>query len=71
MTLMLAAEARGLVTGPLSGFDPDQVRQAFDIGDRYLPVMLVAVGYAASLDEVRKPRLAVEEVLAFDRARTF
>ena len=71
MILMLAAEARGLAAGALVGFDPDKVKRAFDIEDRYLPVMLLTVGYAATTEEQRKPRLSVDEVLAFDRCRSF
>ena len=71
MTLMLAAEARGLATGALVGFDPLKVKNIFDIDERYLPVMLLTVGYAANTDESRKPRLTVDEVLSFDRARNF
>jgi nitroreductase len=71
MILMLAAEARGLAAGALVGFDPEAVKRAFHIEDRYLPVMLLTVGYAATTDERRKPRLDVDEVLAFDRCRKF
>jgi nitroreductase len=71
MTLMLAAEAKGLVSGPMIGFDPEGVKQAFGIADRYVPVMLIAVGYAAPGNHPRKPRLSVDEVLAFERGREF
>jgi nitroreductase len=69
MTLMLAAEARGLATGALTGFDPARLRAAFGIGPRWLPVMLVTVGWAAERSDARMPRLKVEQVLAFDRWR--
>jgi nitroreductase len=71
MTMMLAAEARGLAAGALVGFDPAAVKRVFDIGDRFLPVMLLAVGYPSTRVESRKPRLSVDEVLAFDRGRPF
>ena len=71
MTMMLAVEARGLAAGALVGFDPEAVKQRFDIDDRFLPVMLLAVGFPSSRDETRKPRLPVDEVLAFDRGRHF
>lgn len=71
MILMLSAEARGLASGALSGFDPEGLRREFHIDERYVPVMLVAVGHPAVRDEQRKPRLAVDEVLAFDRGREF
>jgi nitroreductase len=71
MTLMIAAEAKGLVSGPMIGFDPEGVKREFNISDRYVPVMLLTVGYAAPGNLPRKPRLGVEEVLAFDRGREF
>ena len=71
MTLMLVAEAKGLVSGPMIGFDPAGVKREFDIADRYVPAMLIAVGYAAPGNTPRKPRLTADEVLAFDRAREF
>jgi nitroreductase len=69
MTLMIAAQARGLVSGPMIGFDPEGVKREFRISDRYLPVMLVTVGYPAPGNRPRKPRLGVGRVLAFDRWR--
>jgi nitroreductase len=71
MVLMIAAEAKGLVSGPMIGFDPEGVRREFGISGRYLPVMLVTVGYPAPGNTPRKPRLRVDEVLAFDRGREF
>jgi nitroreductase len=71
MTLMLAAEARGLATGALSGFDPRQVHDEFDIEPRYLPVMLIAVGHPARVERRAQPRLDVDEILSFDRGRRF
>jgi nitroreductase len=67
MTLMLAAEARGLYTGALSGFDPERVKREFGIEDRYVPVMLLAVGHAAGSARARMPRLELSDVLRFDR----
>ncbi len=67
MTLMLAARARGLATGPMIGFDPEGVKREFNISDRYVPVMLVTVGYAdAGKNWLRKPRLTPEEVLLYN-----
>jgi len=71
MILMISAQARGLASGALSGFDPDRVRRDFDIDERYLPVLLLAVGYAKAQSPTRQPRLPVDEVLAFDRCRIF
>jgi nitroreductase len=71
MTLMIAAQARGYATGPMIGFDPEQVKKLFDISNRYVPVMLVTLGYAAPGNWPRKPRLSVDEVLEFNQGREF
>jgi nitroreductase len=71
MALMIAAQAKGLVSGPMIGFDPEGVKREFGISDRYVPVMLLPVGYAAPGNWPRKPRLGVDEVLAFGQGREF
>jgi len=71
MTLMIAAEAKGLSTGPMIGFDPAGVKREFNIPDRYVPVMLVTLGYSAPGNWPRKPRLSVDEVLEFNNGREF
>ncbi len=71
MTLMIAAQAKGLATGPMIGFDPAGVKREFNIPDRYIPVMLLTVGYSAPGNWPRKPRLGVNEVLAFNEGRNF
>ena len=71
MLFMIAAQARGYATGPMIGFDPEQVKKLFKISDRYVPVMLVTLGHAAPGNHGRKPRLSVDEVLAFNEGREF
>ena len=71
MTFMFAAQARGYATGPMIGFDPEQVKKIFGISDRYVPVMLITLGYPAPGNAPRKPRLSVDEVLAFNQGREF
>ncbi|MBJ6364332.1 nitroreductase family protein [Paenibacillus sp. GCM10012307] len=44
--LILAAKARGYDTLPMGGYDPDAFRKFFNVPDRYVPVMLIAVGKA-------------------------
>lgn len=71
MALMIAARDRGLVSGPMIGFDPEGVKREFGISDRYVPVMLLTVGYEAPGNWPRKPRLAADEVLSFHQGREF
>ena len=66
MILMLAAEARGLASGALSGFSVEKVRQQFNIAERYLPVVLLTVGYPREQSEGRMPRLDIDEILVFE-----
>jgi nitroreductase len=63
MTLMLAAQAMGLVSGPMIGFDPEQVRAGFGLGADDVPALLVTVGRPAPDNWPRKPRQPVSEVL--------
>ncbi|WP_175766462.1 nitroreductase family protein [Burkholderia cenocepacia] len=63
MTLMIAAEDRGLASGPMIGFDPAAVAAAFGLKSTDVPVMLVTVGYAAPGNWPQKPRKSTSDVL--------
>ena len=63
MTLMLAAQGMGLATGPMSGFDPGAVSEAFDLSADEVPVMLIATGYTAPGNLPQKPRKPIAGVL--------
>lgn len=65
MILMLAAQARGMSSGALGGFDPGGVSEAFGIKSSEIPVMLIAVGYPAGKARSQKIRKAVDSVLSF------
>ena len=64
MNLMLAAQAMGLASGPMIGFDAAGVSSDFGLAPTEIPVMLVAVGRAAPGNWPRKRRRPVEQVLA-------
>jgi len=66
MALMLAAEERGIATGPMIGFDPDQVRDLLEVTARYVPVMLIAMGPSGEGNWPRKPRLPLEHILCWE-----
>jgi nitroreductase len=65
MTLMLAAGNRGYVSCPI-GFNPVQVMEILNISDHYVPVMMLTVGHPAPGNNARRPRLPVDQVLAFN-----
>ena len=62
-TLIYAAEAMGFVSGPMVGFDAEGVVREFGLERYEVPVMLVAVGRAASGNWPQKPRRPLAEVL--------
>lgn len=62
-TLIYAAEALGLVSGPMVGFDAEGVVREFGLQPNEVPVMLVAVGRAAPGNWPQKPRRPLTEVL--------
>lgn len=62
-TLIYAAEAMGLASGPIGGFDAEGVAREFGLEPHEIPVMLVAVGRAASGNWPQKPRRPLHEVL--------
>ncbi|WVT76669.1 nitroreductase family protein (plasmid) [Sinorhizobium chiapasense] len=64
-TLIYAAEALGLSSGAMGGFDAEGVAQEFNLGPNELPAMLVAVGRAAPGNWPQKPRRPLDEVLHF------
>jgi nitroreductase len=64
MTLMLAAQDKGMVSGPMIGFDAAGVAAAFGLAATEVPVMLVTVGYPAAGNWPQKPRKPASEVLS-------
>jgi nitroreductase len=65
MTLMLAAEEKGLVTGPMIGFDAAGVSAAFGLSADEVPALVITCGKAAPGNWPRKARRPVGETLSF------
>ncbi|XID92951.1 nitroreductase family protein [Paenibacillaceae bacterium WGS1546] len=65
MQLMLSAKARGYDTVPMGGYDAKKFVEAFGIGDRYEPIMLIAIGKAAQ-EGYPSARLSVDEVVRWN-----
>jgi nitroreductase len=64
MNLMIAAQAMGLASGPMIGFDAAAVSADFGLANTEIPVMLIAVGRAAPGNWPRKRRRPLEQVLS-------
>ncbi|TXK77437.1 nitroreductase family protein [Paenibacillus sp. N3.4] len=65
MQLMNIARAKGYDTVPMGGYDKGKFIEAFGISDRYVPVMLVAIGKAANPGRPTT-RLPIEDVTFFN-----
>ncbi|MFD1956949.1 nitroreductase family protein [Paenibacillus thailandensis] len=65
MQLMLAAKAKGLDSCPMGGYNPDKLAQEFRIPERYVPVLLVAIGKAAAPARPSM-RFPVEQVMVWN-----
>ncbi len=64
MQLMLVAKSRGYDTVTIGGFDKIKFIDTFDIDDRYLPIVLIALGKAAS-PAFKTTRLPVDKITSF------
>ncbi len=65
MNLMLLASEKGISSCPVGGFSEAQLRRAFEISERFVPVIVVALGMP-SLNAGRpviKPRRPASEVI--------
>ena len=61
--ILLGATALGLGACWVGAFDEEQAAEALNLDDRFRPVALVAIGYAASEPSVGPPRRPLDEVV--------
>ena len=61
--LILAARALGLAAGPMSGFDPERVNQAFFADSTWRVNFMINLGYADGSSKPRGPRMPFEEAV--------
>lgn len=66
MSLMYAAQARGYATGPMIGFDPQQVSELLELGPNYLPVMMIVMGTQKDEPMPRGYRRPLPEVVRLE-----
>lgn len=64
MQLMLIAKDKGYDTVPMGGFNKQQFIEKFNIDDRYMPIVLIALGKAA-VPGHQTTRLPIEDVVDF------
>ncbi len=62
-TMMLVAEAYGLDTAPMEGFDPAAVKKEFGLPQESEVVALLAVGFGKAPDKAYGGRLALENIV--------
>ncbi len=76
MNLMLAATQLGLVARPMAGFDPVLLMDKFEIEYKYIPIIMVAVGYPdddeshvpesyRGTENIPRSRYPVEKIIQF------
>ncbi|MGG4220201.1 nitroreductase family protein [Paenibacillus jamilae] len=63
--LMLVARAHGYDTVAMGGYDEAELKQAFGIKDRYIPIMLIALGKAAQPGH-QTTRLPIDDITFFN-----
>jgi nitroreductase len=64
MQLMLLAKAKGYDTVPMGGFDKQKFIEKFQVSDRYMPIVLIAVGKAAA-PAFKTTRIPVKDIVEF------
>lgn len=68
MLFMLIAKDKGWDTCPMIGFEPERMREAFHIPDRYELVMLITIGKANTKNQrLRGYRKTVDEFVSFGK----
>ena len=66
MTLMLAAQAEGLRTCPMIGFDPEKVAEIAGLDADHIPVMLITLGHPGDGAAFPTSRFPMGEVVRLE-----
>lgn len=64
MQLMLIAKSKGYDTVTMGGFNKQQFIEKFDVPERYVPIVLIAIGKSAG-PSFQTTRLPLNEVAKF------
>lgn len=65
MQLMLAAKALGIDSGPMIGFNQQRLVEELQIPEKYLPVMMITLGFSAASPHATY-RLPVDEFVVYE-----
>ena len=65
--MLLVAEAYGVDTAPMEGFDPEAVKREFSLPNEAEIVALLALGFAQPPDKVYGGRPALKETVHLER----
>ncbi|WP_138755217.1 nitroreductase family protein [Paenibacillus sinopodophylli] len=65
MQIMLAARAKGYDTVPMGGYNKDQLKELFNISDRYVPTLVLPIGKASAAGHPTT-RLPLENIVSFN-----
>lgn len=66
MQIMLTARAKGYDTVPMGGYNRDQVKELFNISDRFLPTLMLPIGKAAT-EGHPTTRLSLDDIASFNK----
>jgi nitroreductase len=64
MQIMLLAKAKGYDTVPMGGFDKQKFMEKFQVSDRYMPVLLLAIGKSAA-PAFKTTRIPLKDIVEF------
>ncbi|WP_141501858.1 nitroreductase family protein [Paenibacillus luteus] len=65
MQLMLTARAKGYDTVPMGGYNKEQLKELFNISERYVPTLVLPIGKAAAAGHPTT-RLPLEDITSFN-----
>lgn len=65
MQIMLTARAKGYDTVPMGGYNKDQLKELFNISDRYVPTLVLPIGKASAAGHPTT-RLPLEDIVSYN-----
>lgn len=65
-TILYSALEEGIVAAPMSGFDPQKLKETFALPESVIPILLIAMGHEKSPNPKRPMRKELSEILSYD-----